>query len=107
MKVKNSFLFILLLFSITSCMVTKEQFGNYESIDGKPKTLLVDQEINLFWDMVPLQKIKQIDNLTDYEITKRRGFFGTVTYYGSMGIYSSYIVTIKTKQTTKKDTRER
>lgn len=88
---------LLIAFSLFSCTTTKEQMGSYSSMQGKPQTILVDEEINLFWDIIPLQKIAISKDLTDYEITKRRGLFGTVTYYGTLGIFSWYKVTIKTK----------
>jgi len=98
MKTKYAIILFLVVINFSSCVVSREQMGNYNSIEGKSKTIRVDQEINLFWDMVPLQKVATKNGLKDYEIIKRRNLFNTITYYGTVGIFSSYKVTIKTKQ---------
>lgn len=79
-------------------MVSKEQVGNYNSIEGNPEVYSKSKDIYLFWDVVPLRRTDKKIKLTDYEKVVKRNFFDNVIYYGTVGIFSFYTVKIKIKK---------
>lgn len=98
MNTKSWLLLLAIFLLLGSCTVSKEQVGNYNFLDGSTKTYSKEKEIYLFWDKVPLQTIEKDTLIEDYEIIKRRSFFDVIAFYGTVGIFSSYNVTIKVKK---------
>ncbi len=89
---------IILLSLLFSCAATKTQVGNYNNTEGKTVVYEKGKDIYLFWDKIPLQKVEKKINIKDYEKIAKRNLFDNITYYGTMGIYSSYTVKIITKE---------
>ncbi|MFN2127164.1 MAG: hypothetical protein ACK2TU_04830 [Anaerolineales bacterium] len=91
--------FIFLLFLITSsCTVSREQFGNYNEMEGNATVYRQDKNFYLFWNLIPVKKIEKELELADYEIVVKRNFFDTIIFYGTIGIFSFYTVKIKIKE---------
>ncbi len=91
---------ILLAFTtllLTSCAVKTTHVGNYNEVDCKPKVIIDEKEIHLFWNMLPVRTIDKKIKAESYEKTSKRSFFDTVVYYGTLGIFSFNTVKVKVK----------
>ena len=95
---KKIFIALTLFFLITSCVVDRQQVGQYNQQDGRAKTVEKSKDIYLFWNMVPMRKTENYTGLKDYEKIVKRNAFDAIIYYGTLGIFSFYTVEIKAKQ---------
>ena len=103
MNFKILFAVILSLVLVSSCVVSKEQFGNYDSSKYPTETIKKGKDFYLFWDKVPVKRIDKKLNIKDYEKIVRRNIFDVTLYYGTLGIFSFYSVKINVP----KDRKER
>jgi hypothetical protein len=78
--------------------VSREQFGNYNEMEGNATVYRQDKNFYLFWNLIPVKKIEKELELADYEIVVKRNFFDTIIFYGTIGIFSFYTVKIKIKE---------
>ena len=93
-----SFIFILAITLSTSCTVQKMSVGNYDEVQCDKKLLTREKEVSLFWELVPMRKVEDKINVKSYEKVKKRGFFDTVVFYGTAGIFSFHTVRIYVKE---------
>ncbi len=98
---------ILSLLLITSCAVTKEQHGNYDSSKYQTETIKKGKDFYLFWDKLPIKRIDKKLDIENYEKVIKRGFFDATIYYGTLGIFSFYSVKIKAPKEDRKTNRGR
>lgn len=103
MKNKIIAVLILVLLATSSCVVKKQQVGNYENQQGKEVVYDKGKDIYLFWDQVQLQKVDKNVNATDYEKVVKRNVFDALITYGTMGIVSYYSVKITIKESEQKE----
>lgn len=89
---------LLILLLTASCVVQKQQFGDYESQEGKEKIYEKGKDIYLFWDQVPLQRVDKDIDEENYEKVVKRNVFDAFITYGTIGIVSYYSVKIKIKE---------
>src|SRR6056297_1470699 len=94
MNFRLFFVAILSLILISSCLVSKEQFGNYDSSKYPTETVKKGKDFYLFWDKVSVKKTDKNLDIKDYEKIVRRGVFDATLYYGTLGIFSFYSVKI-------------
>lgn len=94
-------LFIGVLCFFTSCVVQKEQVGNYNNQEGKSIVHEKGKDFYLFWENISVRKVEDKIEVEDYEKIVRRSFFDNVVFYGTIGIFSFYTVEIKTKEVKK------
>lgn len=97
MKKNIYLLFIGIFFSMQSCLVSKEQFGNYNESDCPTKIVAKGKDIYIFWDKVHIREEKPDTIPVNYEKIVRRNIFDAVVFVGTAGIFSFYTVKIKSK----------
>ena len=98
MKNKIIVALVFILLASSSCMVQKQQFGNYNNQQGKEVVYDKGKDIYLFWDQVPLQQVDKNMQTPDYEKVVKRNVFDAFVTFGTIGIVSYYTVKIKTKE---------
>lgn len=87
--------FVVLLLS-TSCVVSKQQVGNYGTEKCKNSQTVKGKDFYLFWDQIPVSKVADNIETKNYEIVVKRNAFDALIFYGSIGIFSFYTVQVKT-----------
>ena len=93
---------LLLLTLATSCTVSRQQVGNYEEMEGKAIIYKTGKDFYLFWDQLPISSVEKKLEITDYEIIKKRRFFETIIYLGTIGIFSYYDIKVYIKESEEK-----
>lgn len=87
---------LLLLLTSTSCVVSKQQVGNYDTEKCKNSQTVKGKDFYLFWNQLPVTKVADNVDAKNYEIVVKRNAFDAIIFYGSIGVFSFYTVKIKT-----------
>ena len=58
---------LLVVFLTSSCMVSKEQVGRYNEIEGNTKVYEINKDAYLFWNLIPLRRTDKKLPIKDYE----------------------------------------
>lgn len=90
---------LLLFMSGYSCVVSKQQVGNYDSKKCKSNQTIKGKDFYLFWDQLTVNRTADDIALKNYEIIVKRNAFDAIIFYGSIGIVSFYTVKINTCKT--------
>ena len=99
MKIKRiSLILISAIILASSCTVQKVAVGNYDEVQCDKKLLTREKEISLFWELIPIRNVEKNIDVKNYEKVKKRGFFDTVVFYGTAGIFSFHTVRIYVKE---------
>lgn len=89
----------LLLFALlSSCVVSKTTYGDYDQQKGMSHVMEKNKDIYLFWNQVKIRDGVEVTDYESYERLVKRNVFDAVVFYGTAGILSMYTVKIKTKQ---------
>jgi len=98
---------LFLAFFVSSCAVTRQQVGNYNEVECKPKVHKESKDLYLFWDLLPLRNTEKRLKVKNYEIVVKRSFFDNVAFYGTAGIVSFYTVKINIRNCDEKKTDDK